>query len=78
MQHIASTTGGQYFRARDTKDLAKIYETLNEIEAIEQDERSYRPIQSLMHWPLAGALLLSFGLALIRSGTLSPLRSARS
>lgn len=67
LQHIADTTGGQYFRARDTQDLTAIYETLNALETIEQDERVYRPIQSLMHWPLAVALFLSFILALLRT-----------
>ncbi len=68
LQAIADTTGGQYFRARDTQGLAAIYAALNEIEPIEQDDRVYRPIQSLMHWPLAVALLISMILALLRLG----------
>ena len=67
LQYIASQTGGEYFRARDTKDLNAIYDTLNTIETIEQDERVYRPITSLMHWPLLAALLLSFMIAISRS-----------
>ena len=66
LQFIADTTGGQYFRARDMADLSQIYDTLNEIEAIEQDEKVYRPIVSLMHWPLGAALLLSLLIALTR------------
>lgn len=68
LQAIADSTGGQYFRARDTQGLAAIYEALNQIEPVEQDERVYRPIQSFVHWPLAVALLLSFLLAFIRLG----------
>lgn len=66
LQFIADNTGGRYFRARDTADLSQIYETLNEIEAIEQDEKVYRPIESLTHWPLAFSLLLSLILAAVR------------
>lgn len=66
LQFIADTTGGRYFRARDMADLSQIYETLNEIEAIEQDEKVYRPIVSLMHWPLALALLISLIIASTR------------
>ena len=75
LQAIAQKTGGQYFRARDTQDLNAIYETLNTIEPVEQDERVYRPIQSLMHWPLAIALLLSMLLAIARGGFLSMRRT---
>ncbi|WP_054112685.1 vWA domain-containing protein [Marinagarivorans algicola] len=78
LQTIADKTGGQYFRARDTQGLAAIYAALNEIEPIEQDERVYRPIQSLMHWPLAIALLLSIVLALLRLGFGQAIKSKSS
>ena len=74
LQAIAEKTGGQYFRARDTQGLSAIYETLNKIEAVEQDERVYRPIQSLMHWPLAFAMTLSVLLALLRCGIIGGIR----
>ncbi|MCU7966122.1 MAG: VWA domain-containing protein, partial [gamma proteobacterium symbiont of Bathyaustriella thionipta] len=32
---IAETTGGQYFRARDTQELKKIYQTLDQLEPVE-------------------------------------------
>lgn len=59
LQHIASSTGGQYFRARDPAELETIYAQLDELEPIPEDV-SYRPRISLFHWPLAGALVLSF------------------
>jgi Ca-activated chloride channel family protein len=65
---IAEKTGGRYFRAKDTQQLSEVYETLNKIEPVQQEDRVYRPIQSLMHWPLAIALLLSFLLAGMRTG----------
>ncbi len=57
---IADTTGGKYFRARDIDQLAKIYELLDELEPIAQDNEFFRPIESLYHWPLFAALLLGF------------------
>lgn len=58
LQAIAETTGGRYFRAQNTERLAKIYDLIDELEPIEQDAETYRPIAALYHWPLAGAWLL--------------------
>jgi Ca-activated chloride channel family protein len=70
LNYIAEKTGGQYFRARDMNDLSNIYATLNKLETIKQDERVFRPIQSLFHWPLGLALGISFLLTLMRLGLL--------
>jgi len=59
LTQIAELTGGQYFRARDTKELAKIYQTLDQLEPVESDNLTYRPYKSLFYWPLSMALLLS-------------------
>ena len=56
---IAETTGGQYFRARDPRELASIYEQLNKLEPIEQDAETIRPVATLFHWPLGAAFSLS-------------------
>ena len=58
LTELASETGGRYFRARDLKELAQIYQLLDQLEPIERDQLTYRPQQSLLHWPLVGALLL--------------------
>lgn len=68
MQYIADKTGGQYFRARNPEELVRIYAELDQLEPIEQDDEVFRPISALFHWPLAAAMLLSFGLALGRVG----------
>jgi len=60
---IAKKTGGQYFRARDPKELQDIYQELDKLEPI-PEEQSFRPTRSLSHWPMAIALLLSVLLAL--------------
>ena len=61
LKAIAEKTGGQYFRARDTAELAQIYQLLDQLEPVEKDKRYYRPKIALFYWPLSGALLL-FGI----------------
>jgi Ca-activated chloride channel family protein len=63
LTQIAESTGGRYFRARDVNDLVEIYEELDRLEAIEQDEQTYRPTKILFFWPLGASLLISFILA---------------
>lgn len=60
---IAKNTGGRYFRARDTEQLAEIYAELDRLEPVEQEHEIFRPISELYPWPLglalaAGALLV--------------------
>ena len=64
LTEIAGLTGGRYFRARDPRELAGIYQLLDELEPVEQANAIYRPRQSLSHWPLALAIAVSFLLAL--------------
>lgn len=64
LTQIAESTGGRYFRARDVGDLVEIYEELDRLETIEQDEQTYRPTRVLFFWPLGAAMLISFILAL--------------
>ncbi|MEC8858473.1 MAG: VWA domain-containing protein [Pseudomonadota bacterium] len=64
MAEAAELTGGLYFRARTLEDMVEIYDELDAMEPIEQDEQTYRPETQLFHWPLGAALLLSFLLAL--------------
>jgi Ca-activated chloride channel family protein len=64
LTQIAESTGGRYFRARDVNDLVDIYEELDLLETIEQDEQTYRPTRVLFYWPLGSAVIISFLLAL--------------
>ncbi len=61
---IAQTTGGKYFRARDTQGLLEIYSLIDELEPIDQDPETYRPIQALYFYPLGLGLAL-FALLLL-------------
>lgn len=67
LQAIADKTGGRYFRARDTEQLEKIYQLLDELEPIEKDVQRFRPQTALFYWPLAAALVLMLVLLLMRT-----------
>ena len=58
LRAIAERTGGEYFRARDAKTLEAIYRQLDELEPVESDQETVRPVDELFYWPLAAALLL--------------------
>jgi Ca-activated chloride channel family protein len=59
LRAIASLSGGRYFRARDTQELAKIYDLLDELEPLPRDTQSLRPVKALFIWPLIFALALA-------------------
>ncbi len=59
LKAIASTTNGQYFRARDTQELARIYGILDELEPAAKEESGFRPVTELYMWPLGLAFILA-------------------
>ncbi len=63
MTAIADKTGGRYFRARDTQELEKIYQVLDQLEPVEKEHLLYRPYVELYFWPLGLALLCGAVLA---------------
>jgi Ca-activated chloride channel homolog len=63
---IAQQTGGQYFRARDTEALSEIYKKLDQLEPVEVESQTFRPVKALFMWPLAMALLISGGMVFYR------------
>lgn len=64
LTEIAEQTGGIYQRARNARELNAIYEALDQLEPIEQDQETYRPIRALFYWPLGLAFVLSMLLTL--------------
>lgn len=68
LRAIAEKTGGRYFRARDTAELEQIYEMLDKLEPVEKEQKVFRPVTTLYHWPLAIALFLTLLLGLIDQG----------
>ncbi len=67
LKQIAETTQGRYFRARNSEELAQIYQAIDELEPISRDQLTYRPKSELFYWPLALALLMSMVLMLSKS-----------
>jgi len=65
---IATKTGGRYFRARDTKELQKIYNILNKLEPSEKESQYFRPISALYYWPLGAAFVLAILIGLFKIG----------
>jgi Ca-activated chloride channel family protein len=63
---IAETTGGRYFRARNTDELNNIYMLLDKLEPVEKDKQYFRPRREWFFWPLAIALLIMAGLAFVK------------
>lgn len=63
LKKIASLTGGEFFRARNFKQLQNVYKTIDALEPVAQDSKPYRPISPYYYYPLLIALLLYFLLA---------------
>jgi len=59
LQKIANNTQGKYFRARDSQGMEEIYQILDQLEPVEQEQQQMRPLSALFHWPLAAAFILS-------------------
>lgn len=66
LRAIADRTGGRYFRARDTVEFETIYRLLDELEPVERDPETFRPVAALYHWPLGAALVVIVLLAAIK------------
>ena len=64
LKEIARLTGGQYFRAKNPDELLQIYQILDRLEPVEDNQQTFRPQKSLFYWPMALAFLISFYIAL--------------
>lgn len=68
LREIARKTGGEYFRATDTKSLAQIYAQIDTLERTEVDELIYTDYKDLYHQYLfPGLILIILGFILDRS-----------
>ncbi len=63
---VAEITGGKYFRARSTEELAQIYALLDELEPVEDEPETYRPVEELYYFPATIALLFLLLPALLK------------
>lgn len=62
LKDIAKMTNGMYFRAKNPKELLRVYEQLNKIEPRMRDKQILRPVIPLYDWPLGVAFILLLGL----------------
>jgi Ca-activated chloride channel family protein len=55
---IAKETGGQFFRATDSRELAEAYRAINALEPMPQHGPALRPRHEWFRWPLLASLAL--------------------
>ncbi len=68
LTQVATRTGGKFFRARNSEELAGIYREIDKLEPAADAKQSLRPVDELYWMPLAAALLgagLAFGAPLL-------------
>jgi Ca-activated chloride channel family protein len=56
---MAGKTGGRFFRARNTAELAKIYGEIDRLEPSADAQQQFRPVDEIFYWPLSAAALLA-------------------
>ena len=81
LQAVATRTGGAFFNAENEAALAEVYRRIDELAPGEVKTQSWRPRQSLVHWPAGAAVvvgLLACGalLARMRRGRVGTARRA--
>ncbi len=59
LDDIATRTGGEFFNAEDEAALDAVYRRIDATAAAEVRTQSWRPRESLVHWPAGIALLLA-------------------
>lgn len=69
LTRMAGATGGRYFRARDSEELADVYRSIDALEPASDASETLRPVAELYWVPLGGSLglaALAFLLAITR------------
>ena len=59
LRQIADATGGEFFRALDTAELAGIYAEIDRLEPVERPGSAVRPKLERYAWPLGAAFVLA-------------------
>lgn len=62
---MAQKTGGRFFRARNTNELAQIYRDIDALEPGADKDQRFRPVDELFYWPLSVAMLLALAALLL-------------
>ena len=64
LEAVATRTGGEFFNAENEAALTGVYQRIDELSPGEVKTESWRPRQSLVHWPAGAAVvvgLLAYG-----------------
>ncbi len=61
MEKVAGITGGRYFRATDTDSLARIYESINQLEKTTRKLKQYQDYEELYLFVLLPAMVILLG-----------------
>jgi Ca-activated chloride channel family protein len=67
LKTIATTTGGEYFRATDANALQQVYTRIDQLEPSAGRDQWFRPSTEWFVWPLGIALLLSLPAVALRT-----------
>ena len=59
LSSMAEKTGGKFFRARDTAELAGIYREIDQLEPVADNVQTLRPVEEIYALPLAAAMVLA-------------------
>lgn len=59
LQEIATRTGGAFFDAGDEATLAEVYQRIDELAVADVKSTSWRPHESMVHWPAGLAVLIA-------------------
>jgi len=59
LKRMAEATGGRYFRARNSDELADVYRTIDQLEPVADTKQSLRPIDELYWMPLAASIAVA-------------------
>lgn len=70
LKSVSKLTGGRYFRATDMQSLQRIYNSINRMAMVSQDQATVRPQHEYYPWPLSFALVLFLYLLADRGGVL--------
>jgi Ca-activated chloride channel family protein len=73
---IATQTGGRFFRATDSSELASAYRAIDALEPMPQHGPALRPRHELFRWPLLAAIALLLLVVLPQRFSRGPERSA--
>jgi Ca-activated chloride channel family protein len=57
LKKVAEITGGKYFRAYNTQELAQVYQEIDRLEPTVQAKHYFRPTDEVYFWPLLFALI---------------------